>query len=65
MSEAYTFWQFSILNMKKKYYWIVGIIALILIAYVILWFSIYFSCKACLWNIEKYWFPFPTCVCVE
>jgi hypothetical protein len=50
---------------SKKWYWIVGIIALILITYVILWLSIYFGCKACLWNIEKYWFPFPACICVE
>ena len=39
--------------------------------YAILWVVVLVSCKLgigsfepCIWNLQKYWFPFPTCVCV-
>lgn len=46
------------------------VLLVILIIYIVLWFAILLSCKlgtssGCIWNLGKYWFPFPRCVCVR
>jgi len=54
-------------NFKK----ILFVLLAIIIAYVFLWILVFIACKLslgpfepCIWNIQKYWFPFPRCVCV-
>lgn len=55
-------------NLKK----ILFMLLTIVIVYVILWVAVLVACKlnlgpfeSCIWNLKKYWFPFPKCVCVQ
>lgn len=53
--------------MKKM----IGMAFGLIILYLMIWIAIYLDCKffnwfhePCIWNLKRYFFPFPKCVCV-